>query len=162
MMCIGRIRLGPIGLLAGCWLLALWAALPVGAAETPAPGLSPEETVRRYLEALKAGDFGAAYDCLSDGMVQHKSRDAWAKESQWTAQMSDSKIFEFHVYPGKIEGDKAWVPDLLSSQDKFLNQLGLPEHELYTLIRENGRWKIDQQQLLEHSEQGKWFPAEGK
>ena len=80
-------------------------------------------------------------------------------------QMSDAKIFEFHVSPGTIAGDTARVPNLLSSQDKFLNQLGLPEHELYTLIREDGRWKIDQQQLLEPSEQRKWFPTprpEGK
>jgi len=38
-----------------------------------------------------------------------------------------------------------------------LNQLGVPEHELYTLIREDGRWKIDQQQLLEKADQAKWF-----
>jgi hypothetical protein len=93
-------------------------------------------------------------------MTQGKSRDAWAKEQQWTMQMSDAKIFEFHVFPGKIEGDKAYVPDLLSSQDKFLNQLGVPEHELYTLIREGGRWKIDQQRLLEKAEQAKWFPSQ--
>lgn len=136
-----------------------------GQAQTAVPALTPEATVTRYLDALKAGNFAAAYDYLSKGMVENKSRADWAKEQQWSMQMSDAKIFEFHVYPGKIEGDKARVPDLLSSQDKFLNQLGLPEHELYTLIREDGRWKIDQQLLLERSEQGKWFPTpapEGK
>jgi len=145
-----------------CLICLVAVATPAGAAGTPAPERSPEATVRRYLTALKDGDFAAAYDCLSEGMVQHKSRDAWAKETQWTAQMSDTKILEFHVYPGKVQGDKARVPDLLSSQDKFLNQLGLPEHELYTLIREQGGWKIDQQQLLERSEQGAWFPAQEK
>ena len=119
----------------------------------------PEQIVTRYLEALKAEQFAVAYDQLSQGMVRGKAREAWAKEQQWQMQMSDAKIFEFHVYPGKIDGTKAFVPNLLSSQDKFLNQLGVPEHELYTLIREDGRWKIDQQQLLEHSEQGKWFPG---
>jgi hypothetical protein len=130
-----------------------------GQAQSPAPALTPEETVTRYLDALKAGNLPAAYDYMTVAMVQHKSRDDWAKEQQWSLQMSDAKIFEFHVYPGKVEGDKARVPDILSSQDKFLNQLGLPEHELYTLLREGGRWKIDQQQLLERSEQGKWFPT---
>ncbi len=149
-----------------CALLSV-VVLGIGAsqAQTPVPGLTPEQTVTRYLEALKAGNFAAAYDYLSKGMVQNKSRADWAKEQQWSMQMSDAKIFEFHVYPGKIEGDKAHVPNLLSSQDKVLNQLGLPEHELYTLIREDGRWKIDQQLLLERAEQGKWFPtprAEGK
>jgi hypothetical protein len=120
--------------------------------------LTPEQTVTRYLEALKAGNFAACYDYISKGMTGGKSRDAWSKEQQWTMQMSDAKIFDYHVYPGKVEGDKAHVPDILSSQDKFLNQLGVPEHELYTLIREDGRWKIDQQQLLEKADQAKWFP----
>jgi hypothetical protein len=130
-----------------------------GWAQTVPAALTPEETVTRYLEALKAGNFSAAYDYLSKDMVQHKSRADWAQEQQWSMQMADTKIFEFHVYPGKIDGDRARVPDILSSQDKLLNQLGLPEHELYSLIRENGRWKIDQQVLLEPSEQRTWFPT---
>jgi hypothetical protein len=152
-------------------LLLIWGAPGASAGEakvaagtlTPAAGpLTPEETVTRYLEALKAGNFAAAYDDISAGMAQHKSRDDWAKEQQWTMQMADAKIFDFHVYPGKIEGNVAHVPDLLSSQDKFLNQLGVQEHELYTLIREHGRWKIDQQQLLEKSERAKWFPPQAR
>jgi hypothetical protein len=143
-------------------LLLVWGVRAASAEEikTPAGTLTPEETVTRYLEALKAGNFANAYDYISAGMAQHKSRDDWAKEQQWTAQMADSKIFDFHVYPGKVEGAVAHVPDILSSQDKFLNQLGVQEWELYTLIREDGRWKIDQQTLLEKPEQGKWFPAQ--
>ncbi len=138
--------------------LLLYAATAVPQTPPTAADLSPEATVSGYLAALKAGNFAAAYEFLSAGMTQHKSRDEWAKEQQWTMQMSDAKIFDYHVYPGKVEGDKARVPNVLSSQDKFLNQLGVTEYELYTLIREAGRWKIDQQQLLERSEQSKWFP----
>lgn len=144
-------------------VLALAIAWTTAAAQTPAQSpdaATPERAVTRYLEALKAGNFGAAYDEMSKGMAQGKDRDAWAKEQQWTMQMSDAKIFEFHVYPGKIEGDKARVPNVLNSQDKFLNQLGVPEYELYTLIREDGRWKIDQQVLLEKADQAKWFPSQ--
>jgi len=153
------VRLMVCSLLSVVSLSVVGLDISTARAETAAPDVTPEATVTRYLEALKAGNFAAAYDYLTKDMVQHKSREDWAKEQQWSMQMSDAKVFEFHVYPGKIEGDKAHVPDLLSSQDKFLNQLGLPEHELYTLIREDGRWKIDQQLLLEHSEQGKWFPT---
>ena len=130
------------------------------AQEAAAKELTPEQTVTHYLEALKAEKFAAAFEYMTKAMGLGKSREAWAKEQQWQMQMSEAKIFEFHVYPGKIEGGKAFVPNLLSSQDKFLNQLGVPEHELYTLIREGGRWKIDQQQLLERAEQKKWFPAQ--
>ena len=130
--------------------------------KTPAASPNPEEVVTRYLEALKAGNYGAAYDQMSKGMTENKGRDAWAKEQQWTMQMSDAKIFSYKIYPGKIEGDVARVPNILSSQDKFLNQLGVGEHELYTLIREDGRWKIDQQVLLDKADQAKWFPSEAR
>ncbi len=140
-------------------LCVTWSAAEAQTSVTPAAGGTPEQTVTRYLQALKASNFPAAYDEVSNGMAQQKSRDDWAKEQQWTMQMSDAKIFDFHVYPGKVDGEKARVPNLLSSQDKFLNQLGVQEFELYTLIREDGRWKIDQQQILEKAEQSKWFPA---
>ena len=65
--------------------------------------------------------------------------------------VADVKIFDFTVYPGKVEGDKAQVPNILESQDKFVNTLGLTEHELYTLVREDGGWKVDSQILLEQA-----------
>jgi len=139
-------------------LVLVARAWPGTAQSAPQADETPEQVVTRYLEALKKGDFGAAYDCMTAGMTQHKSRDAWAKEQQWSMQMSDAKIFDYHVYPGKVDGDNAHVPNILESQDKFLNQLGVQEHELYTLVRQDGRWKIDQQQLLEKPEQAKWFP----
>lgn len=148
------------GLVARSAAAVLVALAGVAVAETPAAApLTPEQTVTAYLQALKANDFPAVYDRISRGMAGGKSRDAWVKETQWTAQMSESRILHFKVLPGKLEGDKARVPNLLHAQDKFLNQLGLPEHELYTLVREDGVWKVDQQRLLERSEQGAWFPA---
>ncbi len=130
--------------------------------KTPAASPNPEEVVNRYLEALKAGNFATAYDQISKEMAQNKDRDAWAKEQQWTMQMSDAKIFSYKIYPGRVEGNVARVPNVLSSQDKFLNQLGVGEHELYTLIREGGRWKINQQVLLDKADQAKWFPPEAR
>jgi len=130
--------------------------------KTPPASSTPEEVVTRYLEALKAGNFAAAYDEISKEMAQHKDRDAWAKEQQWTMQMSDAKIFSYKIYPGKVEGNQAHVPNVLSSQDKFLNQLGVGEHELYTLVKEDGRWKIDRQVLLDKADQAKWFPPDAR
>jgi hypothetical protein len=61
--------------------------------------------------------------------------------------------------PGKIEGEKAIVPNILSSQDKYLNQLGVEEYDLYTLLKEGGAWKVDhQQEVVEQSEIAQWFP----
>jgi len=42
-----------------------------------------------------------------------------------------------------------------------VNQLGLTEHELYTLVKEDGAWKVDQQLIVEPADVPRWFP-EGK
>src|SRR5262249_24361227 len=69
-------------------LVALWNLSGAGVADaqtaspSAAAALSPEATVTRYLEALKAGNFAAAYDVISKDMAQGKSRADWAKEQQ--------------------------------------------------------------------------------
>lgn len=134
--------------------LLIWPAL------VRADGLTPEETVKQYLTAVKTNDFNAAYPLVTHDMAQNKSKEDWVKEQQWVMQMAEVKIFDFQVYPGKIEGDKAYVPNVLNSQDKFLNQLGVIEHELYTLVKEDGRWRINQQQIVENTDLAKWFPKD--
>ncbi len=118
---------------------------------------SPEETVKAYLTAMKDNKFDEAYKQISKGMAANKDAEAWAKEQKYIFQTGEVKIFKFDIFPGKIEGEVAKVPNILSSQDKFLNQLGADEYELYTLVKENGDWKIDQQEIVEKSEQSKWF-----
>jgi hypothetical protein len=121
------------------------------------PG-SPEDVLTRYLTALKDNKPAAAYELVSKAMRQGKDKDVWIKEQQTLMSMADVKIFDFTVYPGKVSGDTAQVPNVLESQDKFVNTLGLTEHELYTLVREDGAWKVDSQILLEQAEIPKWFP----
>jgi|SRR5581483_6577597 len=137
------------------WADAVLAVLLAGRALA---AISPEETVRRYLQALKDGKFDVAYDLISKAMKQGKDREVWVKEQKTGMAVADVKIFEFDVYPGKIEGDVAHVPDVLSSQDRFVNQLGLTEYELYTLVKEDGVWKVDQQIIVEPTDVPKWFP----
>ena len=141
------------------WAFSALALLVVarGLAAEPTR-LSPEETVRRYLQALKDGRFDAAYDLVSKAMKQGKDREVWVKEQKTGMAFADVKIFEFRVYPGKIEGSTAHVPDVLSSQDRFVNQLGLTEYELYTLLKEDGAWKVDRQVIVEPKDVSKWFP----
>ena len=139
----------------------LLTALSVALGGTPfiaAEPLSPEETVKQYLGALKAGNFDKAYDLISKAMKGGKEKEVWAKEQKTGMAFADVKIFDFNVYPGKVEGDVAHVPDVLSSQDRFVNQLGLTEYELYTLVKENGVWKVDQQLIVEPGDVPKWFP----
>jgi len=138
--------------------LLLLIAAPLSA--LAAEDATPEDTVKQYLAAMKANDFNTAYPLVTRDMAQNKSKEEWVKEQQWVMQMAEVKIFEFQVYPGKVEGDKAYVPNVLNSQDKFLNQLGVIEHELYTLVKEDGRWKINQQQIVENTDVAKWFPKD--
>jgi len=140
------------------WIALLVLILSSTAFATDSP--TPEDTVKQYLTAVKAGDFNVAYPLVSHDMAQNKTKEEWVKEQQWVMQMAEVKIFEFQVYPGKIEGEKAYVPNVLNSQDKFLNQLGVIEHELYTLVKEDGRWKINQQQIVANTDLAKWFPKE--
>jgi len=122
--------------------------------------MTPEETVRRYLQAMKDGNFGAAYELVSQAMRQGKDREVWVKEQKAGMSFADVKIFGFTVYPGEVEGETAQVPNILESQDKFVNALGLTEYEVYTLRREDGAWKVDQQILIEPSDMPKWFPED--
>jgi hypothetical protein len=142
---------------AASWLLAL-TLLGAFGPRVFADTLSPEETVRRYLQATKDGKFADAYDLVSAAMRQGKDKEVWVKEQQAGMAFADVKIFEFTVHPGKIDGDKAQVPNVLSSQDRFVNQLGLTEYELYTLVKEGGAWKVDRQLIVEPPDIPKWFP----
>lgn len=147
--------------------VALWLACAIGVARAFEPG-SPEDTVERYLAAMKERRFDDAYDLVSRAMTQGKPREVWVKEQKAAMSWADVKIFDFTVHPGRIEDGRARVPNVLSSQDRFLNQLGLTEHEIYTLVREDGRWKVDSQIILAPADVPKWFgnrapaPPEGR
>jgi hypothetical protein len=141
------------------WLASCVAGVSLLAAGAAAldPG-SPEDTVRSYLAAMKAGKFDEAFGLVSKAMRGGKEREVWVREQKAGMAFADVKIFDFTVHPGKVEGDKAYVPNVLSSQDRFINQLGLTEHELYTLVREDGAWKVDRQVIVEPKDMAKWFP----
>jgi hypothetical protein len=146
-----------------CAVATVLVALVVSAARAAtAPTLTPEETVRRYLQAVKDARFTDAYDLVSKAMRGGKEREVWVREQKAGMAFADVKIFEFQVKPGKVEGEKAFVPNVLSSQDRFINQLGLTEYELYTLVREDGAWRVDRQVLVEPPDIPKWFPEARK
>lgn len=144
------------------------AAAPAGAATAPAAGApatasganaAPDKVVEAYLKAMQGQRFPEAYDYVSKTLKAGKSREEWAKEQQYIVQMGEVKIFGFHVFPAAVQADgTARVPNILKSQDKYLNQLGLDEYELYELIKEDGQWRIDQQTLVEGADRKDYFP----
>ncbi len=138
--------------------LALAAALLLAPTARGADPGSPEDVLTKYLTAIKAEKFEDAYPLISSAMRGGKSKEVYVKESKTFMAFADVKIFDFTVGTGKVAGDKAEVPNILESQDRFANTLGLTEYELYTLVKEDGTWKVDSQLLLEPSQVATWFP----
>ena len=145
--------------LSGLKTLVFFASLLVLPALSLAE-ISPEDTVRQYLKALQENRFSDAYQYTSSSMHRGLGVEEWAKEQQYIVQMSEAKIFGFQVFDAVMVDEKARVPNILKSQDKFLNQLGLDEHEVYDLLKEDGKWRVDQQTLVEGSERREFFPEE--
>jgi hypothetical protein len=152
------------------WLVAslalLLIALPqaVRSAETaPAADAGPEAVVKGYLTALKGGDFSAAFELLTPNMRAGDAKDAWVQKQNLLMKLAEVQITSFEVFPAKVEGKRAIVPNLLHSKDKFINQTGEVEHELYTVVQsDDGKWLIDQQELVEPESVEKWFPGRAK
>lgn len=145
------------------------AATPPAAAPAAAPApaaageLAPDQVVTNYLKAMQAQNFAEAFKYVSSTLKAGKGVEEWSKEQQYVMQMGEVKIIEFKVFPAVIGADGiARVPNILKSQDKFLNQLGLDEHELYELIKEDGAWRIDQQTLAEGPDRAEYFPDDAQ
>jgi hypothetical protein len=121
---------------------------------------TPEQVVRAYLTALKAEDYASAYGLLTPDMTRSQDKDTWVREQTIIMKLGEAQINSFEVFPAKVDGDKAIVPNLLKSKDKYLNQTGADEYELYRLVRTPDQtWKIERQELVETDKVSKWFPA---
>lgn len=119
----------------------------------------PEAVVRSYLGAMQKGDFKTAYGLLTPDMRADLDEEKWIAQQTVVMKVGEVEINSFRVFDAKVEGDKAIVPNLLKSRDKYINQTGADEYELYTLVRgDDGRWRIDQQELVETDAVAKWFP----
>ena len=119
---------------------------------------SPEEVLLRFLSAMQNQSFEEAYDLASKGMKRGRSKEAWSAEKRQLFQASEAKIIDFALRRAKVDGDVAVVPSVTASRDKFLNQFGVEEHELYVLVKEGDAWKVDRQEVVERSDLAKWFP----
>mgnify|MGYP006133220395 CR=1 FL=1 len=120
--------------------------------------LGPKATVEKHLTALQDYLFEEAFDYISKDFMDGKTRQEWADATRELYSSASVKIIKFTLYPAKIKGDKAIVPNILTARDIF-NKDGSIEHELYHLVKEDGVWKVDRQQLLfDDSAVRTWFP----
>ena len=92
------------------------------------------------------------------------ARDRWIIEHRRICMFADAKLFEYEITGSEIsKGDPniATVANRLVSQDRFTNLDAGTEFELYTLVKEDGKWRFRQQVLIQDvysDEFKKWFP----
>ena len=118
---------------------------------------TPEEVVSQYLSAIKNYDFPRAYLYLSEDMNAGKDAWNWSVEHKQIYEYAEVEVYGFEVYEAVIEGEKAFVPNILKSRDKLVNKLGIDEYELYVLHKESGDWIIDRQKLVTQAKRDQWF-----
>src|SRR5207237_8929157 len=90
------------------WCRGRLASVAVGvvlgglAGAAPVP-LSPEETVRHYLQDMKDGNFDDAYDLVSKAMRRGKDKEVWAKEQKAGMASAEVEASESQVPPATRE-----------------------------------------------------------
>lgn len=134
-------------------------------AELCADGDGPEAAVTGYVQGMKDYQFESAYDFLTENMTDGQSREDWT-------ELQLKFIVGGEVVIGKLDvrdahsasaedtgcAESAIVPNVLRAKDKFNNQ-GSTEFELYTVVKQNDKWKIDlQESLFDEKKIKQWFP----
>ncbi|MFQ5881906.1 MAG: hypothetical protein ACE5I9_05475 [Candidatus Methylomirabilales bacterium] len=115
------------------------AALSV-AVEQPGEAEVPSAVVRAYLQALLDGRYDQTYNYLSSKRQSGMSREDWVEQLKRHAAKPRSKVLFMRVNPAIVRGEQATVVTSF--------RLKTPEgrkvsRETYSLIREQGRWRID-------------------
>ena len=150
--------------------LATLAGILLGASNVSAApcadGTAPVAAVRHYLSAMQDHRFEAAYDFVTATMTDGQSRGAWAAQQKLFYEGGEVNIFGIDIRAARAtDGDdscaaRAIVPNVLQSRDKFNNQ-GITEFEIYTVVQQDGTWRVDTQETLyDQPEVDRYFPGE--
>ena len=146
-------------------VLALSVISPNVFAELCPDGAAPEAAVLSYMQGMKDYQFESAYNYVTDTMTDGKSREAWTELQLQFIVGGEVVIGKLDVRDAHSENaedascaQRALVPNVLRAKDKFNNQ-GSTEFELYTVVNEDGTWKIDSQEsLFDEKKIKQWFP----
>jgi len=154
------------------WLVvccALAAVHPVSAEERPAcaadPG--PRKAVESFMQAMKARKFEEAYQYVTANMTDGRPVDGWAALQKKMFDLGGVSIGQIDVRDATIEvvdgktcAPRAKVPNVLRAGD-VLNTQGSVEFEVYDVVLEDGKWRIDaQNSLYQEDEIRRWFPGD--
>ncbi len=154
-----KLLLGGLGLA----FLGLLGGLYHGATCPTDP--APRSAVEGYLRAMQSRHFEDAYAYVTAKMTDGRPRAEWATLQAKMFEMAAVKLADPDVRTAHRAATNrfqcapvATVPNVLRAAD-VLNNQGSTEFELYTVILENGHWRIDTQEtLFEEARIHEWFP----
>ncbi len=109
-------------------------------AEQPARRETPSTVVRAYLEALLDGRYDKTYEYLSSKQQTDISLKDWVEQLKRQGARSRSQVLFMGINPAIVRGDEATVVTnfrLETPQGRKVTR------ETYSLVREEGRWRID-------------------
>lgn len=151
---------------AGFALLVCTVAVGATASEPCPNGAAAQAAVERYLSAMQNHQFEAAYDTVTSRMTDGKERGPWAALQKMFYEGGEVNIFGIDIRPALATAEdpecanEAMVPNVLQSRDKFNNQ-GITEFEVYTVVQDEGEWRVDQQEtLFDQADVDRYFPGE--
>ena len=125
----------------------------------------PKVAVQNYLAAMKDERFEDAYRFVTTSMTDGQSLTEWAGQQRRMFAMAKIVINKLDVREGHRElknmftcASTARVSNVLHASD-VLNKQGSSEYEVYTLVRDDGAWKIDSQEtFFDEVSIRQWFP----
>ncbi len=150
---------------------ALWLILPISAAGqmaraadcTADPG--PRAAVVDYLTAMQEKRFEDAYAHVTATMTDGRPREEWADLQRKMFELGGVSLGAPDARPAhrasRADGsceDAAKVPNVLRATDVMNNQ-GSTEFEVYTVLQQDGVWRVDSQAtLFDDAAIKTWFP----
>lgn len=150
------------------WLIAaLVAGTGTARAADCADDPGPRSAVVNYLTAMKDKRFEDAYDHVTTTMTDARPRDEWAGLQRKMFELGGVSLGDPDVRaaqrPAAADGScppTAKVPNVLRAQD-VLNNQGSVEFEVYTVVLQDGTWRVDAQEtLFDDAAIKTWFPED--
>jgi len=121
-------------------VMGLCAPAVAVTAEQLARRETPSTVVRAYLEALLDGRYDKTYEYLSSKQQTDISLKDWVEQLKRQGARSRSQVLFMGINPAIVRGDEATVVTnfrLETPQGRKVTR------ETYSLVREEGRWRID-------------------
>ena len=121
-------------------MLGLCVSAVAVTAEQPDRGEVPSAVVRAYLEALLDGRYDQTYEYLSSKQQSDMSQKKWVEQLKRQGVKPRSQVLFMRVSPAIVRGEEATVVTSFRLETPEGRKVS---RETYSLVREDGRWRID-------------------